>query len=244
VSVWKYAFINIFSKLKKMTRDDLGPSALKVVSLPSADERRESLLRQSFFLARCVEVIEAVNGKQIEWERYSDSSRSIKFLGGRKLSAGEVGCALSHLTIYKTLDKEQGSALIFEDDVIESEVTESLFFLDSQSSNTKSFMCFYGCQQGLKLHKVWRLAWVSWYVLLGRVRMTVPSCLARRLYRTAAYRISGAAAQSIIRSSSSGLRCADDFAGHANDTGARLYFVPIFQHPADLASSGIEHERR
>ena len=218
--------------------------AMKIISLPSAKARRDVLLSQPFFFARNAEVVEAIVGKDIAWESYSSSSRSVNFLGGRNLSPGEVGCALSHLGIYKTLDQETESAAIFEDDVIQSQVTEALFFADSQSPPDGSYFCIYGCQQGLKLHWFWTLTWAFWYVFSGSTRMPVPSFLVRRLYRTAAYCISGSVAQSIARASSGGLRCADDLAGHEADTDAKFFFTPMFLHPIDLGDSEIEHERR
>lgn len=221
----------------------MNAAAIKIISLSSANRRREVVLGQPFFLARTPVVVDAVFGREIAWKGYSASSRSADFLDGRRLSAGEVGCALSHLAIYETIDDESGSTVVFEDDVIQSQATEALFFAEFQRPLSGSYVCIYGCQQGLKLAWFWKVSWIFWYVFSGSARMPVPTFLVRRLYRTAAYRISGSAAQSIARASSGGLRCADDFAGHQADTGANFFFTPIFLHPKDLGDSEIEHER-
>jgi glycosyl transferase family 25 len=64
--------------------------------------------------------IEAVNGNLLDKseinEIYSEE-KAIKQIG-KPLTKGEIGCALSHLSIYKTMVKENiEKAIIFEDDI-------------------------------------------------------------------------------------------------------------------------------
>ncbi len=64
--------------------------------------------------------IEAVYGKDLDEETLAkvyNKKESIDLIG-RELTKGELGCALSHLSIYKhMIDKNINQAIIFEDDI-------------------------------------------------------------------------------------------------------------------------------
>jgi len=90
-----------------------------VISLPGSTARQESIAAQ---LARHqIEFSwkDAVNGRALDeqtLERLYDAERAERE-GGRQLSRGEIGCALSHLDIYQTmLDQELDTVLVLEDD--------------------------------------------------------------------------------------------------------------------------------
>lgn len=90
-----------------------------VISLPNAIERRNSIKQQLDTLQLPFEFIDAFYGKNyIENRKYYDPQKA-QHAEGRQLSAGEVGCALSHNYVYsKILEKQIPYALILEDDVI------------------------------------------------------------------------------------------------------------------------------
>jgi glycosyl transferase family 25 len=90
-----------------------------IISLPKDAHRREQLGKQLQDLALPFTVIQAVHGKSLSSEELDaayDRNKAIT-LFNRELSKGEIGCALSHLSIYKKMVEEDiPCALIMEDD--------------------------------------------------------------------------------------------------------------------------------
>ncbi len=81
-----------------------------------------------------VEFIEAIYGKEITQEsikKFYSKNKAIQEIG-RELALGEIGCALSHIKIYKKIQEDNTLyALIFEDDVkFDQELIELLKLKD------------------------------------------------------------------------------------------------------------------
>lgn len=92
-----------------------------VVNLAKSTDRMASIAAQLMERKVKYERIEAVYGKSLSKEEYGRSVSSLHaFLArGRKLTDGEVGCALSHLEIYRKMIAEQiPVAVALEDDII------------------------------------------------------------------------------------------------------------------------------
>lgn len=215
-----------------------------VISLDNHIERRNCLLNDSYFSYFDINFKSAVNGTEINWESISKNSISDTFLKGRKLTAGEVGCALSHLDVFAESSDADSAVNVFEDDVSSHRCS---FVLDAmqQCEGCEAFeIIIFGCQNGLRLHYFWNLYWAINYIVTGRVKLKVNRILLSHIYRTAAYRIGKAARLNILRHAENGVRCADDYLGHARDGNLTIYYVPVFNHPVDLVSSSIENERR
>jgi glycosyl transferase family 25 len=68
-----------------------------VINLARSTERRASIEQQPSHLNLDDEITEAVDGSQLS---YSDIMREMRLLN-YALSCGEVGCALSHIGIYR-----------------------------------------------------------------------------------------------------------------------------------------------
>jgi glycosyl transferase family 25 len=90
-----------------------------IISLPKDADRREYLGRQLTRLNVPFSILDAVHGKslsQAELETVYDRKRALR-LFNRELSAGEIGCALSHVAIYrKMVEENMPHALVLEDD--------------------------------------------------------------------------------------------------------------------------------
>lgn len=87
-----------------------------VINLKEKTQRRESMREQLEKIGLSYQFIDAVNGKEL-----SDFvlESLVYDYPDCYLTKGEIGCALSHLTIYKKMVKENiEHALILEDDVI------------------------------------------------------------------------------------------------------------------------------
>jgi glycosyl transferase family 25 len=91
-----------------------------VINLAHDLERKQHTLKLSHELGLSFNFIDAVNGKnlsQIQIDQVYDESLSVSEFG-RGLTLGELGCALSHLNIYKRMiDKNIEIAVILEDDI-------------------------------------------------------------------------------------------------------------------------------
>lgn len=93
-----------------------------VISLANSADRRRLMsgqLNQPGFPAW--EFLDAVEGRKLAAEeirrRYDDESARLRY--GKSLSPGHIGCALSHLDMYRRiLDENLGAALILEDDAV------------------------------------------------------------------------------------------------------------------------------
>ncbi len=90
-----------------------------VISLKNEKERRAFMRRQLESLCLDYEFIDAIRGtERIDDPRWYDDA-SARRLEDRSLRAGEVGCALSHASVYAEIVKRQLPwALVLEDDGI------------------------------------------------------------------------------------------------------------------------------
>jgi glycosyl transferase family 25 len=95
-----------------------------IINLPDATVRRESILSQCRTLDLNASLIEAVDGRRLtpeEVQRNYDKRKAIHLPRplARELTLPEIGCALSHLSVYKKIIEEKlPYALILEDDAI------------------------------------------------------------------------------------------------------------------------------
>ncbi|MBD8129236.1 glycosyltransferase family 25 protein [Pantoea agglomerans] len=104
-----------------------------VINLARSTERRASMEQQLSLLNLDYEIVEAVDGSQLS---YTDIMRETKPLN-YALSCGEVGCALSHINIYRRMAAESTPlALILEDDaLIDSDTVDALNEIESLNIN-------------------------------------------------------------------------------------------------------------
>ncbi len=92
-----------------------------VINLPRATDRREKISRALTELAGRFEIVEAVDGATLPPADYEhrlrqDLARSRR---RRELSAGEIGCFLSHYNLWARMVEENiPHALILEDDAV------------------------------------------------------------------------------------------------------------------------------
>jgi glycosyl transferase family 25 len=93
-----------------------------LINLPQHDRRRNFVKRQ---IEECpsmdLEIISGIDGYQMsdeEYNRLTDVDQATHAIG-RPLSKSEIGCALSHIQVYKEIcTRNLSHALILEDDVI------------------------------------------------------------------------------------------------------------------------------
>lgn len=86
-----------------------------VINLARSPERRASMEQQLSRLNLEYEIVEAVDGSQLSYTDIMKETRPLNYA----LSCGEVGCALSHINIYRRIASEGiPMALILEDDAL------------------------------------------------------------------------------------------------------------------------------
>ncbi|MEI7682516.1 MAG: glycosyltransferase family 25 protein, partial [Betaproteobacteria bacterium] len=90
-----------------------------VINLPDALERRESITRQLKGLGLPFEIFPAIRGKTLTPEErrlHYDENKFIRNVGSTA-SAGELGCSLSHIAVYRLIvERNIPHACILEDD--------------------------------------------------------------------------------------------------------------------------------
>lgn len=101
-----------------------------VINLYDAKQRRASITKQLKFLHIQYEIFNGVYAKNLSPEEIAQSYNRKKSLRiqGRDLTASEIGCALSHIGVYKRiLEKKLPIAFILEDDsIISKDVVDIL----------------------------------------------------------------------------------------------------------------------
>ncbi|MGI9337349.1 MAG: glycosyltransferase family 25 protein [Gammaproteobacteria bacterium] len=90
-----------------------------VISLARAKERRENMTRRLNALGANYQIIDAVDGKALNPSQYAHRLQTreyfLKF--GCQLTAGEIGCFMSHHNLWRQIaDGKDDCALIVEDD--------------------------------------------------------------------------------------------------------------------------------
>jgi len=162
-----------------------------VINLPEATARRESVERQLHGLGLCYEIIPAIRGNALSAEatvlNYDDTG--FKRNVGRSANAGELGCALSHLAIYRIIiDQDISHALILEDDAwLNPNLPQLLQAIEQKYSPDQTNVFLLSWATAVSTNNLVTL-WASYRV--ARVRSAV--C-------THGYVVSNAAASALIR---------------------------------------------
>jgi glycosyl transferase family 25 len=92
-----------------------------VINLPKAGERRESIGRRLGELGVRYSFFEAIDGSALSAREIDDvcDMRAIRHRLGRDMSKGEIGCAMSHRSIYRRMIGDSiERAVVLEDDII------------------------------------------------------------------------------------------------------------------------------
>lgn len=146
-----------------------------IINLESDHARRESMESQAKRLDLCFELIPAVDGRKIPANLLSILKRKHSYA----VTPGEIGCSLSHLTVYKKLAlSDDDCALVLEDDIflpndlshflneIEREIpknTPCLYLLSKVNHyNSKTIL---NLSNGHSVHDVYNAAFSHAYII-------------------------------------------------------------------------------
>ena len=99
-----------------------------VINLSSATEKRETMKNTLDQYTKEYIFFEAIDGKNVKDTEYTINLDWFNPCGNNHTTCGEIGCALSHYSIWKMMiDENIEQALILEDDVIFHCDFETLF---------------------------------------------------------------------------------------------------------------------
>lgn len=166
-----------------------------VVSMKKSVDRQKSISDQMAFMGLEFSFFDAVNGHDIpdHLATYVDNDQAEREWG-KRLTPGEIGCALSHIEIYKKMVKESiQRCLIVEDDaklhIHFRKVIEEIMRIDNSDlvflhhGKAKHWPLYRKLSEGYRL-----------------VRYRRPSKKSRRaIYSTAAYMITLKGAEALIK---------------------------------------------
>jgi len=117
-----------------------------IINLPESVERKEYMLTQCKALSLDVEVFNAVAGRKLTPEEVSMHTRTLSEVA----TPGELGCALSHISIYRNIiENNIPYALILEDDIIINKDLPLILDEVSQSINKKEIILLNQAKQYL-----------------------------------------------------------------------------------------------
>lgn len=194
------------------------------------------------------DVIEAIYGKDLG-ETYLETINSQNWVierYKRSLTYGEIGCALSHLKIYKKmLEEDIPWAIIFEDDIsVKHDFYDALMQkIDAFDSNNIYIL---GAQEGLACNDYVIFSKNDSIILNEKIifRKTIDS--ERYIYRTAAYLISKKVAENILNFTENRFCLADDWSCFEKSNLFKdLYVSDFVSHPLELGQQSLlELERK
>ncbi len=214
--------------------------SISIISLEKDETRRTRLLSELSPFNVNINIISAVNGKELSAEEYFNQYKceSSKFGGRTFLTPSELGCILSHKKALKEfLVSSNDWLLVLEDDVsIVNDISHIEYELGRLDNNGIYIL---GGQDGLKsfsrvlfkksnLHDYSRVIFKTY----------------RWIYRTCCYLISRDSAVEIYNLMLLNRFMADDWKYIIKNTAITdIYYSQFFSHPIDLNDSSIEKER-
>lgn len=187
----------------------------------------------------------AIDGRALsEKDRLGHTSAKAirKNLTNRPLTAGEIGCALSHLAIYQEiLQKGISVALILEDDVLLGDGLKHILASSGSGSVMKSMQS--DKPQMLQLSYVPRGYRLGSSFINESSRVATPAC---EVWRTSGYIINLAGARSLLDGLYPLWTTADDWTSFHRNGLIKLKIVspPVVLEAQDALVSSLEDERK
>ena len=216
-----------------------------VINLARSADRRIYINDHLRSLNLPFEIVEAVDGLTLTADELAgvyDPALAATF-GGRELTVGEIGCALSHLRLYQRMvDEHIEEAFILEDDAVIHPGILELLARRGEWPNDWEILLMH--------HLPWIGGQLNWWHtrFVGAHRF---GRFSRPTYGTAGYLIRQSAAQSLIRQAYPVRIPADHWTGGAVSAGIQIYGVepPCIEQlpmssPEDTTIPGREAYRK
>jgi len=207
-----------------------------VVNLKRDKYKKDLFIENNSSILGDFEFIEAVDGKKLSLvDAGYDKNKALRRLG-REMSAGEVGCYLSHMMIYqKIINEDIAYALVLEDDV--KVLDKDICSLVSEVVNKNLWDLFF-------LYKRGKNRFLIDGVPLGRIGKYIYHIGTRTVWGTAAYVVTNTAARKLLRYHHDIYVPIDMLGRTWRDRFLNMYYVaPDTIHEAKELSA-LEKERR
>ncbi|WP_166258891.1 glycosyltransferase family 25 protein [Marinobacter salicampi] len=208
------------------------------VSLESDKSRRLQLSEKFPIHFNMMKLVEAVDGRKLDPQRYFQYIFPAVSSGYRMLSPAEIGCTLSHIkAINKFLESKRASALIIEDDVIGTD-SDLGSVLNDVAMMPENSVIIFGGQEGMPSSK---------YIFGKPAGMNgilrLPTYSNSYVLRTCCYGVTRTSAKAMLDAHSDYLKLADAWNLFFRDTDINILFTKKLSHPYDRSSSHIEKSR-
>lgn len=215
-----------------------------IVSMRDSTGRRAAITTRMRTLQIEFEFVDAVVGRHLPADVLHGLGHGPATVAhyGRNLAAAEVGCLLSHLSIYRLMQaRALPAAIVLEDDVT---FDARLAALAASRCDCGDDLWLLGGQEGLPCrNQVVSLKRPLRIATGVELRKTFAS--ARFLFRTCGYVISRDTAQRLLNYAQQHVRLADDWLDLQRAGCFRhIYLGELVVHPEDLGASSIEVARQ
>ncbi|WP_083275025.1 glycosyltransferase family 25 protein [Edwardsiella hoshinae] len=221
--------------------------AIFVLSLDGST-RRQRILEQLQRIGLDFDFIDAINGASLPMQTIDSINVATAVRYRRAISAGEIGCALSHQKIYQIIcDNQINYALILEDDV---SITSGLidivkYFKFEAKSVADRNLYLLGGQDGLASQDMIVTSLRKKIKISERVSFAKLNSSSKYIYRTCCYVISGYLAKTLLESNRESFFIADDWHYlYRKGVFDKLYLTKIVSHPMVLNDSTLEQGRQ
>lgn len=214
-----------------------------IISLEDVDSNKNKLLIEKLtILGHKVKLENAKNGKQLLACDYFEKMSICKKRTGKAITPSELGCTLSHLSIYKKIiESNIKYALILEDDVIINALDLDVIKTLIDKTSKPDFFIHLGGQDGFEhLSNNAHGSTISNNPIAWRIFNHDVD----KFVRTVGYVISLETAKQLTSLISTTFPIIDNFQFLYNNNGfSEFIFSKIINHPIDLMKSSIQPER-
>ncbi len=205
---------------------------ITIISLAKDEKRRRRIVQQCKTLGLNYKLFDAIDGNtltQAELDKVYAEKNTISAIG-RRLSRGEIGCALSHLSVYKQMLSENIKIMIIlEDDAILSpKFKEALQIIDYLPKNWEILFLGYTCYG----NHFWYKLPIKIPKLKWRIAKVTDSCR-----RTHAYVIRQSTAKKILTRTKKLCQPIDYYTGNSKEINLFLIVPPC----SEQSTEGIEN---
>lgn len=212
-----------------------------VISLNNSQLRRDFLKKQFPKYYKTMNLIEAVNGSELEVNYYFNEMVKFEKIYNRIITPNELACTLSHINTLKAFLKTNNRhALILEDDVIGDDTAiDNLINILNIEKLEGIMLC--GGQEGLPSD--WRRFCYGVRSQSDESLFIVDPYSIKYFSRAVCYVVNRDFALNYIEKNLNIVLLADDWAKYVGSSKHKFYFKKLFSHPVNNDVSTIEGQR-
>lgn len=207
-----------------------------LISLDKDQERRERMKLNFPIHYLSMKWVSAINGKEMFAKDYFYYVNKYYKKNKKIITPSEVGCALSHIKVYKEfLKTDEKYCLILEDDIManDNDILQIKKIIEYEKPNG---LVLFGGQEGLPED-------YFKYIYVEKVNQLylISEFSKKFIIRTHCYAINREMAKYLIGFHENNLQVADHWKVLLKNK--KMYYLNLVKHPLNLSDSNIETER-